>query len=278
MTQRAGFIGLGNIGKPMAIQLARSEFATVVYDINPKACEELAAEGASVANSPAELASQCHYIGICVRDDADTFAVLDGAQGILQTAKPGTVVAIHSTVKIDTIRKLADIAAQKQVTVFDAPITGGAHGAASKQLYYMCSGDEAVIRRVEQYMLTSGQKVVHAGELGCGMKLKLCNNLMTYLEFMAVHEGMKLAKASGLSLDVLKEVTSGNGVLTPSMKMIFDTKKGFDEETFAQIMTGFKAVAIKDLSSALDFADTLDISLPGTGVCREMMKQVFGRG
>ncbi len=278
MTQAAGFIGLGNIGKPMAVQLAKSEFATVVYDINPKACEELAADGARVAASPAELAAQCHYIGICVRDDADTFAVLTGDNGILQTAQPGTVVAVHSTVKIDTIRKLAEMAAQKNVVVFDAPITGGAHGAASKQLYYMCGGREEDIRPVEKYMLTSGQKVVHAGELGSGMKLKLCNNLMTYIEFLAVHEGMKLAKASGLSLDILKEVTSGNGVLTPSMKMIFDTKKGFDEETFAQIMTGFKAVAIKDLSSALDFADTLDISLPGTGVCREMMKQVFGRG
>lgn len=275
---KAGFIGLGNIGKPMAIQLAKSEFATVVYDINPKACEELAGNGASVAASPAELASQCHYIGVCVRDDADTFAVLTGDNGILKSALPGTVVAIHSTVKIDTIRKLAEIAAEKQVTVFDAPITGGAHGAASKQLYYMCGGDEAVIRSVEKYMLTSGQKAVHAGELGSGMKLKLCNNLMTYIEFMAVHEGMKLAKASGLSLDVLKEVTTANGVLTPSMKMIFDTKKGFDENTFAEIMTGFKAVALKDLSSALDFADTLDISLPGTGTCREAMKQVFGRG
>jgi len=278
MTQRAGFIGLGNIGKPMAIQLAKSEFPTVVYDINPKACEELAAEGATIAASPAELAAQCHYIGICVRDDADTFAVLSGEHGILSRAQPNTVVAIHSTVKIDTIKKLAATAAEKNVQVFDAPITGGAHGAASKQLYYMCGGDEAVIRSVEQYMLTSGQKVVHAGELGCGMKLKLCNNLMTYIEFMAVHEGMKLAKASGLSLDVLKEVTTGNGVLTPSMKMIFDTKKGFDEETFAQIMAGFKAVAIKDLSSALEFADSLDISLPGTGTCREVVKQVFGRG
>ena len=278
MTQRAGFIGLGNIGKPMAVQLAKSEFSTVVYDINPKACEELAAEGAAIASSPAELAAQCHYIGICVRDDADTFAVLTGENGILSRAQPDTVVAIHSTVKIDTIKKLAAIAAEKHVTVFDAPITGGAHGAASKQLYYMCGGDEAVIRSVEKYMLTSGQKVVHAGELGSGMKLKLCNNLMTYIEFMAVHEGMKLAKASGLSLDVLKEVTTANGVLTPSMKMIFDTKKGFDEETFAQIMTGFKAVAIKDLSSALEFADSLDICLPGTGTCREVVKQVFGRG
>jgi len=278
MAQQAGFIGLGNIGKPMAIQLAKSEFPVVVYDINPKACEELASDGASIAASPAELAAQCQYIGICVRDDADTFSVLTGENGILTTAHAGTVVAIHSTVKIDTIKKLAAIAAEKQVAVFDAPITGGAHGAASKQLYYMCGGDEAVIRSVEKYMLTSGQKVVHAGELGCGMKLKLCNNLMTYIEFMAVHEGMKLAKASGLSLDVLKEVTTANGVLTPSMKMIFDTKKGFDEETFAQIMTGFKAVAIKDLSSALDFADSLDICLPGTGTCREVVKQVFGRG
>jgi 3-hydroxyisobutyrate dehydrogenase-like beta-hydroxyacid dehydrogenase len=95
---------------------------------------------------------------------------------------------------------------------------------------------------------------------------------------MAVHEGMKLAKASGLNLDVLKEVTTANGVLTPSMKMFYDTKKGFDEKTFADIMVGFKAVAVKDLSSALDFADTLNISLPGTGTCREVIKQVYGGG
>ncbi|MBK8288367.1 MAG: NAD(P)-dependent oxidoreductase [Cellvibrionales bacterium] len=74
-------------------------------------------------------------------------------------------------------------------------------------------------------MLTSGEKVIHAGELGCGMKLKLCNNLMTYLELMAVHEGMKLAKASGLDLDVLKQVTTANGVLTPSMKNVLRHKK-----------------------------------------------------
>ena len=277
-THHTGFIGLGNIGKPMAIQLAKSEFPTVVYDINPKACEELAAEGATIAASPAELAAQCHYIGICVRDDADTFSVLTGENGILSRAQPNTVVAIHSTVKIDTIKKLAAIAAEKQVTVFDAPITGGAHGAAAKKLCYMVGGAAEIVAAVEKFMLTSGEKVIHAGELGCGMKLKLCNNLMTYLELMAVHEGMKLAKASGLSLDVLKEVTTANGVLTPSMKMFYDTKKGFDEKTFAEIMVGFKAVAVKDLSSALDFADSLNISLPGTGTCREVIKQVYGGG
>lgn len=278
MTQRVGFIGLGNIGKPMAVHLAGSEFPCAVYDINPKACEELAKAGATVASSPAQVAEGADYIGICVRDDADTFAVLTGDNGILSTASAGTVVAIHSTVKIDTIKKLAAIAAEKQVTVFDAPITGGAHGAAAKKLCYMVGGAAEIVAAVEKFMLTSGEKVIHAGELGCGMKLKLCNNLMTYLELMAVHEGMKLAKASGLSLDVLKEVTTANGVLTPSMKMFYDTKKGFDEKTFAEIMVGFKAVAVKDLSSALDFADSLNISLPGTGTCREVIKQVYGGG
>ncbi len=278
MSQRIGFIGLGNIGKPMAIHLAKSEFHCTVYDINPKACDELAAAGALIAQNPAQVAAAADYIGICVRDDADTFAVMTGENGILSTAKAGAVVAIHSTVKLDTISKLAEKAILQGVIVIDAPITGGAHGATAKKLCYMVGGEAATIALVEKFMLTSGEKVVHAGDLGSGMKLKLCNNLMTYLEFMAVHEGMKLAKAAGLSLDVLKEVTTGNGVLTPSMKMIFDTKKGFDEKTFAEIMVGFKAVAVKDLSGALDLADSLDISLPGTGTCREVIKQVYGGG
>ncbi|MEZ5436616.1 MAG: NAD(P)-binding domain-containing protein [Pseudomonadales bacterium] len=158
MTQRAGFIGLGNIGKPMAIQLAKSEFPTVVYDINPKACEELAAEGATIAASPAELAAQCHYIGIRVERRCRHPLPYCPVNTAFSRAQPNTVVAIHSTVKIDTIKKLAWQPRQKKAQVFDAPITGGAHGAASKQLYYMCGGDEAVIRSVEQYMLTSGQK------------------------------------------------------------------------------------------------------------------------
>lgn len=278
MTQRTGFIGLGNIGKPMAIHLAKSEWPCTVYDINPKACEELAAAGASIARNPAQVADGADYIGICVRDDADTFAVMEGETGLLSTAKKGAIIAIHSTVKLETIHKLATKAAEKGVTVIDAPITGGAHGAAAKKLYYMVGGDTAIVSAVEKFMLTSAEKVIHAGALGDGMKLKLCNNLMTYVEFMALHEGMKLAKASGLSLDVLKEVTTGNGVLTPNMKMIFDTKKGFDEKTFAEIMVGFKAVAIKDLVSALDLADSLNISLPGTGTCREVIKQVYGGG
>lgn len=276
MSTRAGFIGLGNIGKPMAVHLAQSDYPTTVYDINPQACNELAALGATVAASPAELAAGVTYIGICVRDDADTFAVMQGEQGILSTVQPGTIIAIHSTVKLKTITELAELAAARGAHLIDAPITGGAHGAQAKTLCYMVGGEAATVEQAKPFMLTSGEKIIHAGALCDGMKLKLCNNLMTYFELLAVHEGMKLAKASGLDLKVLKEVTSQNGVLTPSMRMFFDTKKGFDEATFAEIMKGFKAVAIKDLASALDLADSLDISLPGAGACREAIKLAYG--
>lgn len=275
MSTRAGFIGLGNIGKPMAIHLTNS-IPTTVYDINPTACAELATLGATVAKSPKELATDAGYIGICVRDDADTFAVMQGEDGILAGVQSDTIIAIHSTVKLQTIQALAKLAAEKGAHLIDAPITGGAHGAQAKTLCYMVGGDANIIERATPFMLTSGEKIVHAGELCDGMKLKLCNNLMTYYELLAVHEGMKLAKASGLNLKVLKEVTSQNGVLTPSMKMFFDTKKGFDEATFAEIMQGFKAVAIKDLASALDLADSVDISLPGAGAVREAIKLAYG--
>lgn len=276
MSTRAGFIGLGNIGKPMAVHLANSPFDTVVYDINPHACAELQTQGAEIATSPKALAARVDYIGICVRDDADTFAVMQGEEGILAGVKEGTIIAIHSTVKLQTIQALAQLAADKGAHVIDAPITGGAHGAQAKTLCYMAGGDADIIERATPFMLTSGEKIVHAGELCDGMKLKLCNNLMTYYELLAVHEGMKLAKASGLNLNILKEVTTQNGVLTPSMKMFFDTKRGFDEVTFADIMQGFKAVAVKDMASILDLADSLTISLPGAGALREAIKLAYG--
>lgn len=276
MTVKTGFIGLGNIGKPMAINLAESDFATTVFDINAEACEELAGLGAEVAEHPAALAKRAEVIGICVRNDADTYDVITGKNGLLETASPGTLIAVHSTVRPDTIEKLAAVALEKQVAVFDAPITGGAYGAKDKQLCYMVGADDETFAKARPVFETSAKTVVHAGPITAGMKLKLCNNLMTYLEFLAVHEGMKLAQKGGLSLDVLRQVTSENGVLNTSMQMLYDSKKGFDLDTLNEITAGFKAVAVKDLSIALEFADTLDISLPGAGVAREMIKQVYG--
>lgn len=276
---KTGFIGLGNIGKPMARRLAGSEYALTVYDINPAACAELEALGAAVAASPAELAGQADVIGVCVRDDNDVEQVLTSEQGILSAAKAGTVVAIHSTVRQSTILAMAELAKKQGVIVIDAPITGGASGAESGTLCYMLGGDAETVEKVRPVFMTSAQKVIHAGDLGAGIALKLCNNLVTYAEFIAIHEASKLAEAAGLSLDVLGEVGQANGVITPQMQMFIENRnalyKGCSEADFKAIFGGFAALGVKDLQAALESAAQLGIELPATTVNHTLIEKVF---
>ena len=276
---KTGFIGLGNIGKPMAKRLAGSEYALTVYDINLAACAELEALGAAVAASPAVLAAQADVIGVCVRDDNDVEQVLTGEQGILSTAKAGTVVVIHSTVRQSTILAMADLASKQGVTVIDAPITGGASGAENGTLCYMVGGDAETVEKVRPVFMTSAQKVIRAGDLGSGIALKLCNNLVTYAEFIAIHEASKLAEAAGLSLEVLGEVGQANGVITPQMQMFIENRnalyKGCSEADFKAIFGGFAALGVKDLQAALESAAQLGIDLPATTVNHTLIEKVF---
>ncbi len=276
---KTGFIGLGNIGKPMAKRLAGSDHALTVYDINPAACAELVKLGATVAATPADVARAAEVIGICVRDDADVEAVLLGGQGLLAVAQPGTVIAIHSTVTQATVLAMAEAGRARGVVVIDAPITGGASGAENGTLCYMVGGEAATVETVRPVFMTSAQKIVHAGPLGAGIALKLCNNLMTYAAFTAIHEAAKLAEAGGLSLQVLKEVGQANGVVTPQMLQFIENRnalhKGCSEADFRAIFGGFAALGVKDLQAALASAEQLGISLPATACNAGLIEQVF---
>lgn len=126
-----GFIGLGNIGKPMARRFTDAPGGLTVCDANPEATRSFAERGVHVAATPAEVAERATVISIMVRDDAQVLEVLDGPDGILRTARPGTVVAVHSTVEADTPARLAAIAAEHDVHLVDAPVSGGAMGAGS---------------------------------------------------------------------------------------------------------------------------------------------------
>lgn len=276
---QTGFIGLGNIGKPMAVRLAKSTFPLTVFDINSQACAELAKAGAQVAETVAAVAQNAEVIGLCVRDDADVEAVLLGEDGLLAHAKPGTVIAVHSTVRQATILRLAETARDHGVTLIDAPITGGAGGAQNGTLCYMVGGDAATVEKVTPVFMTSAQKVVHAGDLGAGIALKLCNNLMTYAAFTAMHEAGKLAEAAGLSLDVLKQVGQANGVVTPQMTQFIENRnalfKGCSEADFKAIFAGFAALGVKDLQAALESAEGLGIDLPLTRQNHALIEAVF---
>src|SRR5690606_17146906 len=131
---RAGFIGLGNIGAPMAKRLVGAGLATAVYDAVPERVAALTAAGATAAASPRALAAASDVVSLCVRDDADVRAVVFGDEGVLAGAAAGAVVVVHSTVQPETVIAVGEAAAARGVGVVDACVTGGAAGAAAGAL------------------------------------------------------------------------------------------------------------------------------------------------
>lgn len=280
MALRAGFIGLGNIGKPLASNLAPKGFDAMVYDIAPEPMAELVKGGARAAKSPREVGEHADVVGICVPEDHHVRAVMLGDDGLLAGARPGTVVAIHSTVQPSTVIELAEIAAAKQVHVIDACVTGGDQRAAEGTVTYLVGGEAEVLEKARPYLDASSVSVVHAGELGCGAKLKLCINVVTYIQWGAAWEGMKLAMASGLSPEVFEQAGKANGQLTDlqlryliGVKMPPEVRKS---DGYQNYVRGHMRTAEKDLAWALELARHSQLSLPVSGLVSQLMAKLYG--
>jgi 3-hydroxyisobutyrate dehydrogenase len=214
-----------------------------------------------------------------VRDDQQVEELLYGDGGIFANAGKGTVVAIHSTVTQARLLKWAGEAVELGIHLIDAAITGGAHRAANGTLCYMVGGDAEVVDRCRPVFATSGEKVVHAGGLGCGIALKLCNNFIQYTEFVAMAEATRLAEASGLSIDVLREVGLSNGVVNEQMHMFISTRNslapGCTPEQMEEFLGPTGRLGEKDLQCALDMAADHAVSLPTAEYVRNRILDVF---
>jgi 3-hydroxyisobutyrate dehydrogenase-like beta-hydroxyacid dehydrogenase len=280
MTLRVGFVGLGDIGRPMAARIVRGGFATTVFDLRPEPCAALAALGAAVADSGAALAAAADVIGVCVRDDADVEALLRGPDGLLAAARPGAVIAVHSTVTPDTVRGLGAAAATRGVALVDAPMTGGAAGAENGTLTYMVGGDAAALERIRPVLATSAARIVHAGPLGAGAITKACNNLMQYMEFLAAREAVALARRAGVAAETLIEVSRSVGIMTEAMVAVVVLGDRLaaapDDPALLARARHFAALADKDLGVALDCARAAGLALPGTAACRALMPRTYG--
>lgn len=279
LPRSVGYIGLGNIGKPCARQLIGKDWQAQVYDVWQPAVDELAAAGATPCASVGELAAACQHIGVCVRDDEQVESLLYGEDGILARAAPGTLVAIHSTVTRAALLRWAADAVDKRIDLLDAAISGGAQGAEEARLCYMVGGDAAVVERARPVFLTSGNSVVHAGALGAGMLLKLCNNLITYAEFMAMSEAARLAEAGGLALELLREAGKSNGVVNDAMYQFISNRNALAAQCTAAQMDeffgSFGRLGEKDLECALQTAADLGVELPSTRRLRDEVLALF---
>ncbi len=277
---RFGFVGLGHIGAPMAERLAASGAPTVVFDVRRDACERLAAAGAQVAASCADLAARAKLIGICVRDDADVRDVVLGDGGLLAGAAPGTLLAVHSTILPRTAIEVADACRARGVDLIDAAVTGGRAAAANGTLCCMIGGDASLVERYRPAARLLGSTIVHTGALGTGAATKLCNNLVLYLGYLAAAEATSLADAAGVSRDVLFAVTGTRGSFTPPMKELLPARERAlaGDPGMHDLLASFADLAQKDLAQAIAYGRELGIALPGAERCRDLMWDVYGIG
>jgi 3-hydroxyisobutyrate dehydrogenase len=276
---RAAYIGLGNMGAAMVERLVAQGIETVVFDLSAAAVEACVAKGARAAASPAEAAAGSDAIGVCVPEDDHVRAVLRGPNGVLAGARRGAVVAVHSTILPSTAEELEREAAAAGLGLLDACVTGGAARAVQGKLVFLLGGEAEHATRIQPYLDACAERIVHAGPVGSGAKLKLCINLITYLQWIAAYESMALAKAAGLSQQVLEDAGRGNGQITELMIQFMALHKAPEAARKSEGMQHYLRTqmhtAEKDLAWALKLAKESNVSLPGTALASQIMARVY---
>jgi len=273
MTTRVGFIGLGNMGKHMAINIAKAGFDLMVYDLRAEPMRELTALGAKAARSADEIGAHGEIVEVVVVDDRQVEAALLGEGGALSAAKRGSIIVIHSTVHPRTVRKLAEQAAAKGVTLIDAEVSGGERGAIAKTLCYMVGGDKAAFERCRPIFATSGANIFHLGALGSGAITKLAHNLIVYVNMLAASEGMRLAEKAGVDLKSLEQVVHAGAAQSRVADHWSQQRKLKD--TYTSGPRGLMELMHKDLRLALELGHDLGLSLPGAALTQQMLQRVL---
>lgn len=260
---KVGFVGLGSMGRTIALNVLRRGFDLMVFDIDGERLEEFAALGARIGRSTDEVAAHGEVVEIVVVDDAQVEAVVLGENGILGAAKPGTIIAIHSTIHPDTVRRLAAVAASKGIGVIDAQVSGDASGAETKILCFMVGGDKALVEKCAPVLSACGGTVFHVGELGMGAATKLAHQALVMGTLASVAEAMLLAKGAGIEPELFERVVRTSAAQSYIAEHWLDLFSRFDKKNAGTIT--------KSVIPALEMADQLGLSLPLTALARQLV-------
>lgn len=276
-----GFIGLGNMGAPIAHRLLAWPGGLVVCDVRPEATEPFVAEGATATATPAEVARTARLVSVTVLDDAQVREVVDGTDGILRTAAPGTVIAVHSTISDATAEELAGVCARSGVHLVDAPVSGGAPGAEKGELAVMVGGPREVYEACKPVFALWAAMPVHAGEVGAGTRMKLARNLLHFISFTATAEASRLAEAAGIDIAKLGRVVRHTDAITggAGAVMLRDTTAPIAEDDFWHgVFTHVRGLGEKDLALALSLGERLGVDLPLGAIALRDLGTGFGVG
>ncbi|MEL7209608.1 MAG: NAD(P)-dependent oxidoreductase, partial [Actinomycetota bacterium] len=276
-----GFVGLGDMGGAMATHLLDAGFPLIVHDLADASVAPVVEAGAGRAASAAAVAEASDHIGVCVPADGHVIEVVAGPDGILDGARPGTSVAVHSTVRPETVVSLAEQASERDVVVFDAGVAGGADKARAGQLAITVGVPEGGLPDAARAALdASGGIVVECGPVGTGLATKIANNVMTYLQFAGISAAFEVVRAGGGEPDAVLEVLRHNdmlGALTeqfsavPLMDVADKTSEGFAPYLWATI-----GLAEKDLDLAVALSPDDAGPRPVLEAVRDGMWRVYG--
>ena len=260
--EKLGFIGLGIMGYPMAENLLKAGYPVVVFNRNRRKSEELAARGAKVAGSPAEVGRLSQVIFLCV---GDSDSVCQVAESLLEGVQPGSVVVDCTTISPSVSRRVAEQFRSRGAGFLDAPCSGSKKGAIDATLTFMVGGDEEVFRRVAPYLTAMGKRTFYIGAQGMGLQLKLTQNLIGALCCQAMAEGFVLAQKAGLSpslvLDVLQASVASNPMIGAKLPQVL--KRSFEPSFSLKWMH-------KDLGLMLESGHELNVPLPATALVHEL--------
>jgi 2-hydroxy-3-oxopropionate reductase len=270
--KKVGFIGLGIMGKPMAINLMNAGYSLIVLDSN-KAAGDLTHKGAEAFSTCKEVAAHSDIVITMLPDSPEVKEVVYGADGVLEGIKSGTIFVDMSTIAPSTAREVYDSLKEKGVEALDAPVSGGQVGAEGGTLSIMCGGSQAAFDEVMPLFQVMGKSAVLIGDAGAGQMTKACNQMIVGMTIQAVAESFTLAKKAGVNLEKMREALLGgfaqSRILDLHGQRIID--RNFDP--------GFKIkLHRKDMNIALEAGKEFSVPLYGSALVASHMDAVLASG
>jgi 2-hydroxy-3-oxopropionate reductase len=273
VTEKVGYIGLGIMGRPAALNLLKAGYPVRVWARRDESMDPLLAAGATPCSSPAEVARQTGIIFTNVSDTPDVEEVVLGDSGAIHGARAGSVIVDMSTISPLATRRIAARLLQQGVEMLDAPVSGGESGAIAGTLSFMVGGKDEVFERVRPLFEVMGKNIVHCGDNGAGQVTKACNQIVVTQAIAAVGEAFVFARRNGVDPGRVREALlggfAGSKVLEAHGQRMLDR----------DFTPGFKArLHRKDMRIVLDTAAELGIALPGAAVGAQYINALVGGG
>ena len=278
--EKLGFIGLGNMGKGMALNLARAGYPLAVHDVRPEPVQELVKAGARASGSPREVAENSEIVITMVTSSPHVEQIMFGDDGVLAGMKKGNIIIDMSTIDPIVTRKVAAAAADKGIDMMDAPVSGAPPKAADGTLSIMVGGKKEIFDQCKPILDVMGEKIIHAGDVGMGEVVKLANNLAAAVAGVGAFEGFLFGVKLGADPKILYDVmstSSGNSWVIQTRVPYPNVIPGSPAND--DFVPGFTAdLMAKDLGLILSAAEATRIPLLGASLARQLIEVAQAKG